>query len=405
LKRSSTSKALAKSSTFVGISTVLYGGLSALIMAVGARQLSAASMADFVGDWVTINVSLLAISTAFDQIGPRIVANRRGSERSFVARATLLPMLVATIVGLFATWGSPVLPDLVSMFVYTILASCWFGERSLAIAGGHFSNLAAASVPLFVVAASLVLVLPPSTPGSLFFIAAIAHLVSFVVLRRLRQISSKPTRARFLTDDYHTIAVLVLSSVAVLAISSGGVVMAARWGASAPTIVIYAATLNIVRVPFIVLSSLLGPANIEINNRVGSGHVSAARRFTLKLLAGILVFGFLVALVIGASGQRLLAMFIGPGYSIEIPIAMVIIVVESCLLASGLVRMVAVAINRSSPITRHSIIGLLVFAVVGLIPTIGLNRLIWAPLLGAMTTFLLAIGWLILLPLESRRRF
>lgn len=374
------------------------------MMAVGARRLNAVSMADFVGNWVTVNVTLIAISAAFDQIGPRIVANRRASDRSFVARATILPMLGASIVGLFVAWGSTEVWDFISVLVYVIFASCWFGERSLAIACGHFSNLAVATVPLIVVAGCVVAALPPSTPSSLLFIAAIAHLVSFVVLRRLRQSNSHQTRARFSLDDYRTIAVLVLSSIAVLAISSGGVVMAARWGASAPTIVMYAATLNIVRVPFIALTSLLGPANIEINDRVGSGDVPAARRFSLKLLAGVLVIGVLVALAIVASGQRLLSMFIGPGYSIEIPIAVAIVVVESCLLASGFVRMVAVALNRSSPITRHSIIGLIVFAVVGLIPTIGSHRLVWAPLLGAMTTFLLSIGWLILLPLESRRQ-
>ena len=374
------------------------------MMAVGARRLNAVSMADFVGNWVTVNVTLIAISAAFDQIGPRIVGNRRASDRSFVARATFLPMLGASIVGLFIARGSTEVWDFISMLVYVIFASCWFGERSLAIACGHFSNLAVATVPLIVVAGCLVVALPPSTPSFLFFIAAIAHLVGFVVLRRLRQSNSHPTSARFSLDDYRTIAVLVLSSVTVLAISSGGVVMAESWGASASTIVMYAATLNIVRVPFIALTSLLGPANIEINSRVGSGDVPAARRFTLKLLVGVLGVGVVTAFAIVAIGQRLLAWFIGSGYSFGMPLAIAIVVVESCLLSWGLVRMMAVALNRSSSITHHSTIGLLVFVAVGILPAIGSHRLIWAPLLGALTTFFLALGWLVFLPWDSKRR-
>ena len=404
MNRSSTSKRLVQSSTFVGISTLLYGGLSALVMAVGARRLNAVSMADFVGNWVAVNVTLIAISAAFDQIGPRIVANQRASEGVFVARATFLPMLAASIVGVFVGWGSPEVWDFISMFVYVIFASCWFGERSLAIACGHFSNLAVATVPLIVVAGCLVAALPPSTPGSLFFVAASGHLASFIVLRRSRQSTSFPTSARFSTDEYRTIASLVFSSVAVLAISSGGVVMAASWGVSATNIVVYAAILNIVRVPFIALTSLLGPANIEITCRIGSDDVSAARRFTLKLLVGVLGVGVVTVFAIVAIGQRLLAWFIGSGYSFGMPLAIAIVVVESCLLSWGLVRMMAVALNRSSSITHHSTIGLLVFVAVGILPAIGSHRLIWAPLLGALTTFFLALGWLVFLPWDSKRR-
>ena len=393
-----TFKQLLAGSTLVAMSIAAVGAMSVLLIAIGARSLSSPEMAEFVTIWIVVNTTVVALSAAFDQQGPRIVARYDAYDGALFIHATALPavgaLLSLCLLGVFTETSSVTF----STAVYAIAVSLWSGERALRLAHGEFRQLATAAGAVFV-SCSLSLLLVAEfwsvSTERMFWSAALGNLCGLVVSTVLPHRRKREQFFRPLPRDENVLAVsIALSSGSALTLSSGTVVFASSWGFSADRVVALAGIVNLVRIPFMLLNSVSGPMNVEIASSIAHGDDVRAMQIISKWLKSMLAGSFLIAVIIVAFGPPLLSMLIGPDYRFELPLAVAVVIVESLLIIAGLARFLAISTGSLRVVSGYWAFGFAIFVAIGFVSALGESRVILSAAIGTISTAVLSVIWM-----------
>ena len=396
------------SSVHVAISVVAVGSVSFMVLAVGARTVDEVSMASFVTSWVALNTVVIAVGSAFDQLGPRLIAHDQDTAGSVLCHAVLIPAGVAMIaVLLLRIIGGPSY-EVVPLGVYAISVSLWNGARSLMLSTGAFGRLGAAATVL-PIGAAVVLGVAHITGGlsvgTLLYASACGNLGA-ACMALVGEPARRCLRSGFgwLSGSEYSLALtVVISSGCILLLSSGGVVLSGPWGVEPVRVIAFAGIVNVVRIPFMVLSSVTGPVNFEMAQRAASGNQVGAARLAVRLAAVAVIGGFGVALTVVAVGPRLLEAFIGDAYTFELGLALAVVVVEASIWAAVAVRTFGVATGRARAVLFQWVLAALVFTAISVVSSFGQQRIVIAPVMGSLVVVAVAGLWLVRRFLEYGR--
>lgn|GEM_PF-2436377 len=387
------------SSILVAISIAAIGAVSALLFVVGARSLVATEMADFVTIWVVLNTTVVALSAAFDQQGPRIVSRYDLFDGALFTHATVLPAAGGLISLLLLDVVSPLPRISLSAIAYVLAVSLWTGERSTRLAHGEFKQLVTSAVSVLITCALGLFIgtkLWGSSIETLFWSAALGNASGLIVFNCLPRTRKRQQFLRILPRNENLLAVsIAISSGSALALSSGTVVLASRWGLSPERVVALAGLVNLVRIPFMLLNSVSGPINVEIAKMFATGNEVGAFQMTVKWLIRILISTVIIAFGIVLSGRFLLAIFIGSDYEFELSFAVAVVTVEGLILMSGLARYLGISSGRHGVVVGQWVIGLVVFGLIGLLDALGEHRVVLASTVGSLSTATLSIVWIL----------
>ena len=120
----------ARSSIHVAVSIAAVGSVSFMVLAVGARTIDEEAMATFVKSWVSVNTVAIAFGSAFDQLGPRLVARDRSLAGRVLLHAIAVPSAGAVITAVATTVIGSSLRNLIALSLYAVSVSVWNGARS-----------------------------------------------------------------------------------------------------------------------------------------------------------------------------------------------------------------------------------------------------------------------------------
>ena len=372
--------------------------MSALLFVVGARGLVASEMADFVTIWVVVNTTVVALSAAFDQQGPRIVSRYNLFDGALFTHATLLPAAGGLISLFILDVVSPLPRASFSAIAYVLSVSLWSGERSLRLAHGEFKQIVTSAVSVLVTCALSLFIGTKFwglSIGTMFWSAAVGNAWGLFVFNCLPRTRKRQQFFRILPRDENLLAVsIAISSGSALALSSGTVVFASRWGLSPDRVVALAGLVNLVRIPFMLLNSVSSPINVEIAKMFATGNEVGAFQMTVKWLIRILLATVIIAFNVVLLGRFMLMIFIGSDYGFELSFAVAVVAVEGLILMSGLARYLGISSGRHGIVVGQGLVGLAVFGLIGLINSLGEHRVILAATVGSLSTATLSILWI-----------
>jgi len=381
------------------MSIVAVGSVSFMVLAVGARTVDEVSMAAFITGWVALNTVVIAVGSAFDQLGPRLIARDRRCAGSVLSHAVLVPAAMAILTALLLRiLGGPAY-QLVPLGAYALSVSMWNGARALMLSTGAFSRLGIAAVLLpattgvFLALAHVSVGLSVST---LLYAASCGNVAAGgMALAGKPAIECLQSGFSWLPRREYTLALtVVLSSGCILLLSSGGIVLSGSWGVEPVRVVAYAGIVNVVRIPFMVLSSVTGPVNYEMAHRAASGNHGSAARLAAQLAAIAAIGGIGVSAAVITVGPWLLAAFIGDSYTFELGLALAVVVVESSIWAAVAVRTLGVTTGRSRAVLFTWVLAACVFAALSVMTPLGEQRIVVAPVTGSLVVAVVAGVWL-----------
>lgn len=385
---------LANDAVRLAVGHVFIGGFSFLIVSVGARTLSASSMAEFSVLWAAVNTIALSVLIPIEIYGPKLraellrIEQNIGSLKSLISKMgieagalTISLLLIAHVLHVFTATFIGVIG-----YITYVIGLCIYGVRKAqAIAIGDFRTNMKLSVVLFLTGLMGLLVylqIDPSDGGWLFVVAGIANLSALLFMRinryQIEESHQKNEVLKRVKLRFH-IRHLWVGSFLSLVLSNGAVSVGLRVGVAPHLLVAYSASLNFVLVATTILNTVSMPILREAVDLISSSQRQKLLQLMKKALTGFLIAILSLCFIFPLIGNKLLNLYIGDQYSLSTMQILVIAVSEGLATMTVLPRIFLLALGKTESITKIWSYGAAIFLLVLFLPLEPLFRISIAP--------------------------
>lgn len=366
------------------LATVSMGAVGFLCLLLTDQYFDAEETVQFLALWPLCNTVALAMNIPLEHSTPWLLNKSVPSQQIFLVGAfyTLcfgfLALLILAIVH----------HDFQLLFLGSVLIvgfSVWFPARGQCIGFGDFGRHAAASVALLawlLLAVGFHLLVDRFSLSGLF--GAIGLGCLFLGLWSLpdAKMLMKTRRGvgyfRMIFGASHP---LMYSHFASLAIVNGPLLLAPLWGIRSDIILEYAISVNLIRIPFLVLNTVLAPLNLRIAHLRSNSGEEALRSLVLRSIGLMAISISLVAVVT----PIVFATLIEAIYSIERTFSegflVALILTEGVAWFGTLSRLLATSVELGRNIRGTAYASFGIFALLAALMNSGVNMLWVVPLL------------------------
>jgi hypothetical protein len=366
------------------LATLNMGAVSFICLLLTDRYFDAQETVRFLALWPLCNTAVLALNMPLEHSTPRLLSKSIPSDEIF--RVGVLSTLLFGFSALLAL--SVISQDFLLLALGGVLIlgfSVWYPARGQCIGHGHFGRHAVMSAALlswllfgvgFLLLADVF-----SLWGLLSTLASGCLFLGLWSLPRGTILIGKQRRLehrRIILGDSHP---LVYSHFASLAIVHGPLLLAPLWGLNSDQLLEYALSVNLIRVPFLALNTVLAPLNLRIINLRSNSKDAELRTLILRSLRLMALSIFLLALVTPIVFTTLIEAF----YSIETTFSegflVLLILTEGVGWIGSLSRLFATStdLNRNIRVTAYASFG--TFVLLALLLNFGVNMLWIVPLI------------------------
>lgn len=385
---------IARSSTWMLLSTVTVATISFLCIAICEQFLQPAETARFLAVWPLCNTVVLALILPLEQTTPTLLTKSvPSSELHFVGSISALFVGCVVLIAF-----SAIKHDFTLIFEGTFLLlgfSVWYPKRAQCLGHGKFDSLAKASLALlmfFLIATSV-----PALMGFLsLWILVISTGVGFFLFGSLAIPGSgrvfgsfhKPHNLRLIVKYWEP---LVHSYFASLVIANGPLLLAPFWGVGVSTTITYAITINLVRLPLLVFNTALSPLNLRIAHLYSDDKVEELRGLVIRTV------GLMVAcvLLLATTAPYLVSALLKNFFNLEIVFArqmiMLFVLTEGVGWFCSLGRILAISLDLGRQTRRLALSSIAVLVLCPYVIQAGANLLWIAPLFANLTLMLLLL--------------
>jgi O-antigen/teichoic acid export membrane protein len=382
-------------------STVALGAVSYLVLGVGARVASADEMSRFLSLWALLNTMVLTVVIPVEHVAPRLRARMSADSASSAvlvhsivlsAVGTLIALIFGVATASHSHWDAMMFAGA----AFGLSVGIWSGRRATLVSGGAFRGVMHRSIVNMVIASvGLVMLLFTKNIGAwvLFVPVIVGNLVGAL------KVSHGPRRnggsVRLPMAEYHLLGAMVAATFATLALNNGSLVLGRIWGVEPRTMVVYAALLNLVGVPYMLLNNVMAPLNIRMVALVRDGDREGLLHTALLALSGLVAAVATCAAgsaVLGPFAVRLLA---GHDFVASRTFSVGVALSEGAVWLTVVPRLLASALGVSRLLFVCWGLGLAVFIAMGVLPIPADSKLVFAPLVAACVIGVVAVPWIL----------
>jgi hypothetical protein len=401
---------LGRSAVQLALATVAIGAVSYALIFVGSRRISSDNMANLLSLWAIMNTTVLSLVIPIEILAPRLL---RGQSRTVAigdgalvllthgGALGVLGALVSLGVFFFSTGGGS-LRLAVAAIAYCTALGLWSGTRARLVGIGDYATVMWASVATAAIAIlGLVtfFVGKFNAPALLLSCVMAAYGIGAIGTHRVgigrRGPSEQPAlsaRASLGAANYKMLATLVGATFVTLVFNNGGLALARSFGMDSRRIVVYAATLNIVRIPLMLANNVTPPINLKIVDLAAANRWVDVRRMflvTLAAFAAILAAGLALTTVLGPFFVRLL---VGGTSPIESRLVVLALVGEGLIWLTVLPRILFVVLGTQRSMSVAWVGGLVCFAVWIALPIGAEWKVVGGPIVGGIATLVVGLA-------------
>lgn len=387
---------------------VATGAFSYVAFFVAARGMSSTDASTFVSWWAIVNTGVLALTIPLDTFAPRMRLDCERLEIPDVDRRRLIGSYALTVgVGFLVVVLCLALFRIIHISTYESIGVGMFGV-SVAVTGGLRANLVAESrftrflflsVVSSVVGATLLFVSFVNRPVSIteaFLVASTGGFVGWLMTKRwgadgsIEALGNREALRRLeSTSPVAVLRRLSASTLVALMLSNGAVILGRFVGVTNENLIVYAAAVNIVLIPFMLLNTLTAPIHNRVVGLLREGKPELIktlyRRSMISYLAIVTAMAFLSPIGL----PRLVRLYIGDEYSLGANQSFFICMGEGLATVIALPRVFIVALGRTKRLTRVWAAGLIAFLLTMFAPVSVLTRMIAAPVVASVTILVL----------------
>lgn len=376
------------------------GVFSYVAFFVAARGMSTGDASTFVSWWAIVNTCVLALTIPLDTYAPRMRLDCQRLEIPDLDRRRLIE-IYAAIVGFVVLIGivglsifgvvdlSPM--EALGIGLFGVSISLTGGRRASLIAESRFGRFLLLSVVSSSVGTAFLLTWFLRRPISVtegFLTSSSGGFIGWIVTTRRR----KDRTGGHLVESWHrlrhtgpirVLGRLSISTLVALMLSNGAVIIGKSLGVDGEDLVVYAAAVNIVLIPFTLLNTLTAPIHNRVIDALRFGDHGRIRDLYRRSLTSYLVVVIMVAIVGYFCLPFVVRAYIGDEYSLGSFAGMFICLGEGLATVIALPRVFIVALGKTAGLTRLWAAGFAAFIVTMLIPVTVLVRMIAAPVVAS----------------------
>jgi O-antigen/teichoic acid export membrane protein len=412
---------LGRSASVLAVASLSIGSISFALIFVGSRLLSSEDMAELLTLWAIMNTTVLSLIIPLETLAPRILAGTAGTppdpSASFalVAHGALLGVvggLVSVIVYAVASGiGEPALA--VAGLTYCLGLGVWSGMRARLVGAGSFGQamgLALITTAVALAAIGAAYILEVESGWLLLGAIAVAYLLGLVgwwlwahtgVARPDR--SAQARRWSLGRDSYRMLVTLIAVTFATLILNNGGLVVAGFLAIDARTVVVYAAALNLVRIPLMLINNVTPPINLRMVQLAGDFELAELRGLAVKTLVGfasVLGLGLVATWLLGPFFVHFL---VGGESDVAGRFVALVLLGEGLIWLTVLPRIVCVAVGNRRVMVAAWTAGLASFVTWMFLPISNDWKVVGGPIVGGLVTLVFGLVLVARLVSPSRR--
>ena len=402
---------IGRSAAMLGVASLCIGSISFAFIFVGSRVLSDEAMADLLSYWAIMNTTVLSMIIPLETLAPRILSGATAKRAVGDGRVALVVHggglgvvggVVSVLIYLADSSGGATMLAIAGL-AYCVALGIWSGMRSHLVGSGLFGDaLGLAAVTTVVALASIAAVyLADLGSGALLLtgIAAayMAGLIGWWLTNRHpaeRVVGDTPRQRISLGDqNYRMLVTLIGVTFATLILNNGGLVFAGFLDVEARTIVVYAAALNLVRIPLMLINNVTPPINLKMAELAATEQLPELRTLAVRTLAGftsVLVIGLVATWFLGPFFVRIL---VGGGSgNVDGRLVALVLLGEGLIWLTVLPRIVCVALGNRRAMIAAWIVGLIGFLTWMLLPIDNEWKVVGGPIVGGLTTLVVGLA-------------
>jgi O-antigen/teichoic acid export membrane protein len=389
------------------MSTLTTGLFSYVAFFVAARGMSTGDASTFISWWAIVNTFVLALTIPLDTYAPRMRLDCESlripdSDRrrlldiyaSVVGALTLLVVVGLSLLDLVDI--SPV--EALGVGLFGVSVSLTGGRRASLVAESRFGRFLLLSVVASAIGTTFLLALFLGRPISVaegFLASSSGGFIGWIMTTRRR----KDRTGGGLAESWHrlrdtgpirVLGRLSISTLVALMLSNGAVIIGKSLGVDGEDLVVYAAAVNIVLIPFTLLNTLTAPIHNRVIDALRFGDHGRIRDLYRRSLTSYLVVVVTVAIVAYFCLPFVVRIYIGEEYSLGSFAGMFVCFGEGLATVIALPRVFIVALERTAGLTRLWAAGFVAFIVTMLIPVPVLVRMIAAPVVASSLILIIA---------------